>query len=750
MRNIAKLSIGVAATLAVLVSGAAAANAEIGEIGSFGQSGPGALERPRAIAVDQETGDVYVVDTGHTRVVKYDAAGGFILTFGREVNKTKVEQAGSTEAEQDLCTATSGDECQAGTTGTGPGQFQEPAGVAVDPNTGDVYVGDKVLTTVNGKLVSYLDNRVEKFDANGSYISEIDSGTTGTPSLDLKGSLAVDLDGNLYASDYNQVFKFESSGIYAGVELKDGLQYAGDVAVDARGFVYVTQGFGESINEFTPAGLHLKTFPLQPGEEAREGLAVDLATGNVFLVIRKGGEQGEVFVREYSSSGVPTATLPLSGNGELQDGELAYGTVAGRLYLTRREFGHEEVVVYGPFSTPTERAPAVVNESSSGYGLTTVRIAAKIAPNLRDTSYSFQYGMDPTFASATNIPVSPADIGSGFLPVSVKAELSGLQQSTTYYYRVLAHSSFGGGAGSTTTGPTETFTTLAPPPAAQTEGAAEVAFNSATLSGTVLPGSVGAASDTRWCFEYGTAGGAGYSLGSLPLLAGDAGQGTGGVPVSVHLVGLEPGSTYRYRLLAVNSLGLGQSSTACGTEGGRESDGAEATFTTPVSLPGPVAVTGPASGVSQNEATVAGTVDPNGFRTSYEFQVGVDTGYGVQVFGEAGAGSEARQVSLELSYLQPGTTYHYRLVAVSPGGTRYGADATFTTSVFPTSALSAPVAAPLVATPAFAFPRDTAAGSGKAKSKGRARKRGRRRKPVRRRGKKSAGGAGRAGKGRGK
>jgi hypothetical protein len=243
-----------------------------------------------------------------------------------------------------------------------------------------------------------------------------------------------------------------------------------------------------------------------------------------------------------------------------------------------------------------------------------------------------------------------------------------------------------------------------PLPSATTEGASEVSFDAATLNGTVDPDGLEAGSDTRWCFQYGAGDVPGYNLGSVPVLAGDAGLGTGGVPVSVRVSGLQPGEAYRYRLVAVNWLGTGLGSTACGTAGGQEALGAEGIFTTPVALPGPLVETEIASNVSQNAATITGTVNPQGSRTSYEFQIGLDTSYGVQVFGQAGEGSEPVPVSLELQYLQPGTTYHYRLVAISPAGTSYGADATLTTPVYPTSAIPPPASAPLLATPAVSFP----------------------------------------------
>lgn len=209
---------------------------------------------------------------------------------------------------------------------------------------------------------------------------------------------------------------------------------------------------------------------------------------------------------------------------------------------------------------------------------------------------------------------------------------------------------------------------------------------------------------------------------SSPATPGDAGTGVAGVPVSVQLTGLTPGATYRYRLVAVNALGEGLGSVACGTEGGQEADGGEALFTTPDTPPAPLVATGAASDVTQNAATIAASVDPRGIPTTYEFQLGEDTAYGVQIFADAGAATEPQPVSLTLHYLQPATTYHYRIVAISRGGTSYGADAALTTSAFPTAVLVAPATAPLLSVPAIAFPADATATTGVAKPKAKAHK----------------------------
>jgi hypothetical protein len=108
--------------------------------------------------------------------------------------------------------------------------------------------------------------------------------------------------------------------------------------------------------------------------------------------------------------------------------------------------------------------------------------------------------------------------------------------------------------------------------------------------------------------------------------------------------------------------------------------------------------------VSQNTATISGSVNPQGVPTSYEFDLGTDTTYGSHIFGEVGGGTEPVALSLGLQGLTAGTLYHYRLVATNAYGTVYGADRTFMTPGHPTSLIVGPVGAPLVPTPVFTAP----------------------------------------------
>jgi hypothetical protein len=94
----------------------------------------------------------------------------------------------------------------------------------------------------------------------------------------------------------------------------------------------------------------------------------------------------------------------------------------------------------------------------------------------------------------------------------------------------------------------------------------------------------------------------------------------------------------------------------------------------------PVVVTGPATSVTRTSATLTGTVNPQGEETSYHFEYGTTTGYGLTTPAQsAGGGNEPREVEADLTGLTGNTTYHYRLVA----GDVRGEDRTFTTSPNP-------------------------------------------------------------------
>ena len=96
---------------------------------------------------------------------------------------------------------------------------------------------------------------------------------------------------------------------------------------------------------------------------------------------------------------------------------------------------------------------------------------------------------------------------------------------------------------------------------------------------------------------------------------------------------------------------------------------------------GPVASTYPATEVGLTSAKLNGWVNPGGAATSYVFEYG-KTMYESSIpvpAGSAGSGTSAVYVWNILNSLEPGATYHYRVVASNSTGTAYGGDQQFTT-----------------------------------------------------------------------
>jgi hypothetical protein len=87
---------------------------------------------------------------------------------------------------------------------------------------------------------------------------------------------------------------------------------------------------------------------------------------------------------------------------------------------------------------------------------TAATVTGAVTPNLRDTTYYFEYGLTTSYGSKT----APGAAGSGNASVPVSAALAGLTPNKTYHYRVVATN-----ADATTAGADMTFASL-PVPAA--------------------------------------------------------------------------------------------------------------------------------------------------------------------------------------------------------------------------------------------------------------------------------------------
>jgi hypothetical protein len=208
-----------------------------------------------------------------------------------------------------------------------------------------------------------------------------------------------------------------------------------------------------------------------------------------------------------------------------------------------------------------------------------------------------------------------------------------------------------------TAGAAQVFSPLSIPTLAMPTGSRTPGEDPATLhlSGSVDP----LGRDLAYRFEYSGDGGATWS--STPQA--DAGDDEG--PVSV---GAEPqipnASEYKLRLV-VSGSGAEKSSEIR-------------------TIHSPPATTLSADHYNLTSATLRGTVDPEGLSTGYRFEYGTTEAYASQTPTlDAGEGSDPLAVSRTLTGLQPGATYHFRIVAENAVGSRVGEDRRFTTLALP-------------------------------------------------------------------
>jgi tripartite motif-containing protein 71 len=214
-------------------------------------SGSTPLGEVRGLAFDP-AGDLYVVDRGNSRVLKFDPSGKFLLQWGSQ--------------------------------GTGDGQFDLIGNgtgfVAVD-SLGNVYVADNT--------------HVQKFDSQGKFLTKWGTEGTGDGQFALALAIAIDQQNDIYVVDIenNIVQKFDGSGRFL---LKWGGFGSGEgqftkptsVAIDAQGNVLVAEASTGRLQKFDSNGRFLSQVFLGPVDTK------DI--GPVALAV---GDQGQIYIGEW-------------------------------------------------------------------------------------------------------------------------------------------------------------------------------------------------------------------------------------------------------------------------------------------------------------------------------------------------------------------------------------------------------------------------------------------------------------------
>ena len=295
------------------------------------------------------------------------------------------------------------------------------------------------------------------------------------------------------------------------------------------------------------------------------------------------------------------------------------------------------------FTTVATPVPPTLLSPTSGATVSTNPTLIWHAPT-GATSYHLQVSTNSTFAT---LVYDNASI------TGTSQAVNSLNDGTTYFWQVSASNVAGTSAYSS---PWSFNTALLPPTAN--------AATNITTSGFTANWSSSSGAGGYWLDVSTTSNFTSYVSGYQNLDVGNT--------LTKNVTGLNPGTTYYYQVRASNGA---ESSGNSNTQ----------TVTTNASAPGaPTVTTAAASGVATTSATLNGTVNPNGSSTTCYFQYGTTISYGSVVpptlpIG-VGSGNSVVAVAAGLTGLTPATTYHYRLVAASSGGTTNGTDMTFTTS----------------------------------------------------------------------
>lgn len=202
---------------------------------------PGTLAAPQGVTVQESTGNIFIANgRGIDRVEVFDSQGNYLKGIG--------------------------------STGTGPGQFDEPAALAFEPATGNLYVGD------------VFNNRVNVYSGEGTFIKSIAEGQFGGliegRAFYGPSSIAFDKQGFGYVGDFSgdRFLKFNTNGDIVGtiggtLGTEPGqFQGPSGLAISpVTGNFIVADQFNNRVQVLTPEGEVVTTFGTPgtiPGQSA--------------------------------------------------------------------------------------------------------------------------------------------------------------------------------------------------------------------------------------------------------------------------------------------------------------------------------------------------------------------------------------------------------------------------------------------------------------------------------------------------
>jgi DNA-binding beta-propeller fold protein YncE len=311
-------------------------SSEFGAVGSESEK----VKEPTGTAIDA-AGNVWVVDFGKNRVVKYSSAGGYLAAYSPDSMLEPVGIAVSPlngyiyvanrgKNRIDILSPSTGALIGVfGSEGSGAGQLNYPDQIAVDTK-GDVWVAD------------FHNSRIDEFSATGEYLTSF--GEEGAGNGQFKNVTGItECGGYLFAVDqgHHRVEQFSRKGEYVSQFGSANLSLPSEIACEPiNGDLYISDGNVTGfVAEFNLAGKFLDTFSGAGKAKLAGPVGVAIGAGSSIYIADNGAWRLEKWLPSYSTNNPapepPTAgsaavstieyNVPLSGASlpNLTEGEVA-------------------------------------------------------------------------------------------------------------------------------------------------------------------------------------------------------------------------------------------------------------------------------------------------------------------------------------------------------------------------------------------------------------------------------------------
>jgi hypothetical protein len=416
-----------------------------------------------------------------------------------------------------------------GSEGSGPGQFVEPTGVAVNAATHDVYIVDKG------------NNRVERFSPTGAFLGQFDGSgkfeVVGAPEAAKEGTAAP----TGQFSFPTVIVVDNSCALHKPAPLTESTSPTCQESDESDGDVYVPDRGHGVIDKFTSVGEYIGQMTGAAGGAPFEELSgVSTDTTGVLWVFQGSGPSIQVDTfdnhktNEFVSSRVPTV-----GVGFVSGAAFAIDT-ADNIYAVAEAEARQSVAKFAPDGTLTNSAVGGELFGSEAFGGAAVDLTTNSLYVDQRTSIA-QYA--PNGALLNRFAVAePGELGHGQgVGIDSSNEAVYVSDSTANAVNIYSQEP-------------------AARPAVEGEATSKVTGDSAALEGEVNPRSVASESGTTYRFEYGRCSTATTCAATPYEVTAPQPDGTLPADFELHQVtelasSLQPQTTYHFRLAAENAHG---------------------------------------------------------------------------------------------------------------------------------------------------------------------------------------------------